>query len=57
MREKLYAKMEGSSVIEEFISNNPDTCETLVFEYVEYFIDLAINEETVHWCGHSNHRL
>jgi hypothetical protein len=34
MREKLYANMIGSSVIEDFISYNPDTHETLVFEYV-----------------------
>lgn len=43
MREKIYENMTGSSLNEEFICSNPDTSETLVFEYVEYFIDMAVN--------------
>lgn len=26
-------------------------------EFNEYLIDISVNEQTVHWCGHSNHQL
>jgi hypothetical protein len=26
-------------------------------EFNEYLVDISVNEQTVHWCGHSNHTL
>ena len=26
-------------------------------DFNEYLIDISINEQTVHWCGHSDHQL
>ena len=43
IRDELYSQMKGSSMIEQFLSNNQETCEALVFEYIEYFTDLAVN--------------
>jgi hypothetical protein len=29
----------------------------ILIEYLELLVDLSINEETVHWCGHSQQTL
>lgn len=29
----------------------------LVMEFNEYLVDVSVNEQTVHWCGHSSHQL
>ncbi len=26
-------------------------------EFNEYLVDVSVNEQTVHWCGHSSHQL
>ena len=26
-------------------------------EFNEYLVDISVNEQTVHWCGHSGHQL
>ena len=31
--------------------------ETLAKDYMEYMIDLSMNEFNVHWCGHSSHAI
>lgn len=29
----------------------------VVMEFNEYLVDVSVNEQTVHWCGHSAHQL
>jgi hypothetical protein len=43
-----------SNGVEDFFQKDPDLYLTILIEYMEYMIDLSINEETVHWCGHSD---
>ena len=31
--------------------------ETLAKDYIEYMVDISINEYNVHWCGHSQHSI
>ena len=45
------------SEIEAFFDENPDLYKQLIKEYTEYFMDISINEYSVHWCGHSRHHL
>jgi len=26
-------------------------------EFNDYLVDISVNEQTVHWCGHSDHQL
>lgn len=26
-------------------------------EFNDYLVDISVNEQTVHWCGHSQHQL
>lgn len=26
-------------------------------EFNEYLVDISVNEQTVHWCGHSDHQM
>lgn len=43
-----------SNGVEDFFQKDQDLYLTILIEYMEYMIDLSINEETVHWCGHSD---
>lgn len=29
----------------------------VVMEFNDYLVDISVNEQTVHWCGHSTHQL
>ena len=46
-----------SNGVEDFFQNNKELYNIILIEYMEYMIDLSINEETVHWCGHSEQPL
>lgn len=39
--------------METFFEQDEDQYQSIMIEYMEYMVDLSINEETVHWCGHS----
>ena len=41
--------------MEVYFENNIDMYETLAKDYIEYMVDISINEVSVHWCGHSEH--
>lgn len=40
-----------------FFDRHPENYEMLVMEFNEYLVDVSVNEQTVHWCGHSRHQL
>jgi hypothetical protein len=40
----------------EFLEDH-DFVHQLLKEYVEYMVDISINEDSVHWCGHSDHEM
>lgn len=42
-----------SNGIEEFFEKDLELYQTILIQYMEYMVDLSINQETVHWCGHS----
>lgn len=42
-----------SNGVEEFFEKDLELYQTILIQYMEYMIDLSINQETVHWCGHS----
>ena len=45
----------GSEIIgETFFEANPDLYELIIKDYLEYMLDISINEVNVHWCGYSN---
>lgn len=31
--------------------------ETLAKDYIEYMVDISMNDYNVHWCGHSDHAI
>lgn len=45
------------SLLEEQLEGEPSLYRQLIQEYMEYTIDISVNEYSVHWCGHSQHRL
>ncbi len=42
-----------SNGVEEFFEKDLELYQTILIQYMEYMVDLSINQETVHWCGHS----
>lgn len=46
-----------SNGIEDYFIQSNDLYQNLLIEWMEYMVDLSINEETVHWCGYSMHNL
>ena len=48
---------DGSNGLEDFFAHNHEQYITILIEYLEYMVDLSVNEETVHWCGHSSQPL
>ena len=54
--EAIYEGCEGRG-IEEYFECNPDMYEIIESEFMEYLVDVSVNEHTVHWCGHSEHAL
>ena len=55
MREDLYLNSTENTGIEGYFEKNPELYEQISRDYVEYIMDLSVNELTVHWCGHSQH--
>jgi hypothetical protein len=56
--EQVYgAGMGAGSEIGLFFDAHPENYEMLVMEFNEYLVDVSVNEQTVHWCGHSRHQL
>lgn len=47
----------GASEVSTFFDANPDNYEMVVMEFNDYLVDISVNEQTVHWCGHSTHQL
>ncbi len=41
--------------METYFENNQDMYEALAKDYIEYMVDISMNEFNVHWCGHSDH--
>lgn len=43
MKTKIYSSKFGESSVVHLFEKDPTASETLVFEYIEYMIDLSIN--------------
>ena len=56
-REQLYSMNGTKCEIEGFFEDNIEMYEILVKDYIDYVIDLSMNEYNVHWCGHSQHAI
>lgn len=41
--------------MEDILNEDPTIYSQLLKEYIEYIVDISINEYSVHWCGHSDH--
>lgn len=46
-----------SNGVEDYFILSDDLYQTLLVEWVEYMVDVSLNEETVHWCGYSKQLL
>lgn len=44
-----------ASPIEDVFDEDPSLYQQIIKEYIEYVVDISINEYSVHWCGHSGH--
>ena len=55
--EKISKWGNGASELAVFFDSHPDNYETVVMEFNDYLVDISINEQTVHWCGHSDHQM
>lgn len=42
-----------SNGVEDFFQQDPEQYQIILVEFAQYLIDLSINQENVHWCGHS----
>lgn len=51
-REKTF---EVYSPFEDIFDQNPELYNQALKEYIQYIVDISINEYSVHWCGHSEH--
>ena len=47
----------GASEVGLFFDGHPENYEIVVMEFNEYLVDISVNEQTVHWCGHSAQQL
>jgi methionine aminopeptidase len=43
--------------LEEYFETDKELYKQLIQEYMEYTIDISVNEYSVHWCGFSSHEL
>ena len=51
---KLYAGKEKS--VEGFFEQNSDLYEVVAKDFLEYVLDVSVNEFSVHWCGSSTQK-
>lgn len=55
--EKISKWGNGASELSSFFDEHPENYETVVMEFNDYLVDISVNEQTVHWCGHSKHQM
>ena len=55
LKDQAYEETNGGLELEGFFRNNEEIYQVLTKDYLEYSVDLSINENTVHMCGHSEH--
>lgn len=53
LKDQAYLDSKGGLEIEGFFDDNLEMYQVLAKDYLEYSVDMSINEITVHWCGHS----
>lgn len=48
---------DSASELSLFFDSNLENYEIVVMEFNDYLVDISVNEQTVHWCGHSDHQM
>jgi hypothetical protein len=56
-KEQFYGFNEQRIEMEVYFEDNLEMYETLAKDYIEYMVDILVNEYSVHWCGHSEHAI
>ena len=55
LKDQAYSETKGGLELESFFQNNEEIYQVLAKDYLEYSVDMSINEINFHWCGHSEH--
>lgn len=56
-RAEVYSANESRVELEEFFESNEELYEVITKDYLEYMVDVSVNQFSVHRCGHSRHAI